>query len=271
MGFGKTGARGAAALMVAALSIGGCAAIFEGVNQDITVNTNPPGASCVLERENGVIARVDSTPAIVTVRKSKHDIVVRCNKAGYHEATFINNSGTTAAVAANVAADVILTLGMSSIIDSASGADNKYDSVVNISMVPLPAGGVAGAATAAVSPASVSPAPAGPGVARAIAPDILQDTTLYGMQSNEADFIDYYDPGGQAVRQVGQCRTAGTWAVRDGRFCLHFSPAAEVCYGVGGSTGQPVLTAGPDQPVLRAKRIVAGNAENLSLRGGNCP
>jgi hypothetical protein len=40
-------------------------------------------------------------------------------------------------IGANIAADLILTAGLSSIVDSADGADNKYDSVVNISLVPL--------------------------------------------------------------------------------------------------------------------------------------
>lgn len=47
--------------------------------------------------------------------------------------------GTSAAIAANVAVDLILTAGLSSIIDSANGADNKYDSVVNVSLATLPA------------------------------------------------------------------------------------------------------------------------------------
>jgi hypothetical protein len=40
-------------------------------------------------------------------------------------------------VAANVAADLILTAGISSIVDSANGADNHYDPVVNISLTPV--------------------------------------------------------------------------------------------------------------------------------------
>jgi hypothetical protein len=73
----------------------------------------------------------------VLVRKSKYDITVRCNKPGFEEAQFLNNSGTSAYIAGNIAADVILTAGISSIVDSASGADNKYDPIVNISLVPI--------------------------------------------------------------------------------------------------------------------------------------
>jgi hypothetical protein len=135
-----------AAGALALLSVTGCASIFEGTSQDITVNTTPPGATCAFDRHTDkdptkdkpeTIGTIMSTPSKLTVRKSKYDITIRCNKAGYQEATYLNHSGVTAMIAGNVAADVILTLGVSSIVDSADGADNKYDSVVNISMVPV--------------------------------------------------------------------------------------------------------------------------------------
>lgn len=95
------------------------------------------------------------------MRKLKYDIMIKCDKAGYQQAQYLNHSGTTALIAANVAADIILTLGVSSIVDSANGADNKYDSAVNISMVPVaPAAPLAAAAPApsVTAPSSDSPA-----------------------------------------------------------------------------------------------------------------
>lgn len=155
------------AVMVGILGLAGCASVFEGLHQEITVSTNPPGATCQLIREGATIARVEATPAVVTVRKSKHDITVRCNKPGFYEATYYNNSGTSAAVAANVAVDVILTLGISSIVDSANGADNKYEEMVNITMIPLTAGQTAAAAAPAPAP---TPAVAAPTVAAVATP-----------------------------------------------------------------------------------------------------
>jgi len=114
----------------------GCVSVFEGTSQDISINTNPTGASCVLERPQLPIGSVVTSPGTVTVRKSKYDITIKCNKPGYQEASYINHSGTSATIAANVAVDLILTAGISSIVDSSTGADNKYDSVVNIMLVP---------------------------------------------------------------------------------------------------------------------------------------
>lgn len=76
----------------------------------------------------------------VTVKKTKEDIALTCTMEGYHEANAINSSGWEAGSgAAGIALDVILTLGISSAIDSATGADNKYQDQVNITLVPLTA------------------------------------------------------------------------------------------------------------------------------------
>ncbi len=126
------------ALGLVGLSLAGCSSIVQGTDQDITINTNPPGANCKLEREGAEIASVTNTPSTVTVSKLKHDITIFCEKEGYQTATYINNSGwESGSGAAGIALDVVLTLGVSSAIDSATGADNKYESPVNITLVPV--------------------------------------------------------------------------------------------------------------------------------------
>ena len=126
-----------AGLGALAVALSGCVSVFEGTSQDISVVTNPGAATCVFEREGMNIGTIPSTPGKLTVRKNKYDITVKCNKPGYQEAFYLNHSGVSATIAANVAADLILTAGISSIVDSATGADNKYDSVVNITMIPI--------------------------------------------------------------------------------------------------------------------------------------
>lgn len=133
-------------LAVVALSLlsGACSSIIEGTTQEIAINTNPSGASCQLKRDGGVIGTVDNTPSSITVKKTKDDITIACSKAGYQEATFLNHSGAAGATFGNI----ILGGGIGWAIDSASGADNKYDSPVNITLVP------------ALAPAAANPAPA---------------------------------------------------------------------------------------------------------------
>jgi len=123
-------------MLSACVVLAGCVSVFEGTSQDIAVNSVPAGATCTLERPALPIGATVTTPGTVTVRKSKYDITIRCNKAGYQEGAYINHSGISSAIAANVVVDLLLTAGISSIVDSSTGADNKYDSVVNIMLVP---------------------------------------------------------------------------------------------------------------------------------------
>lgn len=110
-----------------------CSSIIEGTSQEILVNTNPSGADCALEREGNVIARVAETPGGATVKKTKYDITVRCKKPGFQDATYLNHSGAAGATFGNIVAGG----GIGWAIDSASGADNKYDGVVNLTLVPV--------------------------------------------------------------------------------------------------------------------------------------
>ncbi len=117
-------------LLAAVASLSACSSIIEGTTQELVVNTSPAGADCALMREGYVIGRVNPTPGAVTVKKTKHDIHVVCNKKGYEEATYFNNSDAAGATAGNI----ILGGGIGWAIDSASGADNKYTTPMNISL-----------------------------------------------------------------------------------------------------------------------------------------
>lgn len=116
--------------LLTAVFMSGCASIIEGTTQEIIVNTIPEGANCSLEREGVSIARINPTPGSATVKKLKHDITIRCNKKGYKETAYLNHSDYAAASLAN-----IITGGVAGwVIDSASGADNKYKSPVDITL-----------------------------------------------------------------------------------------------------------------------------------------
>jgi hypothetical protein len=123
------------AVIGAAVALSGCAAIFDGTTQQIAVNTTPSDAQCKFMRNGGVIADISSTPSAVTIQKTKHNISIVCSKPGYEDATFINKSGVAGATFANILGGVI-TGGVAWAIDSGSGADNKYESQVNMSLVP---------------------------------------------------------------------------------------------------------------------------------------
>lgn len=107
-----------------------CSSIIEGTSQEIVINTAPAGADCALVREGISIGRVDPTPGAVTIKKTKHDLTIVCNKKGYQETSYFNKSDVAGATVGNI----ILGGGIGWAIDSASGADNKYTSPVNITL-----------------------------------------------------------------------------------------------------------------------------------------
>ena len=113
-----------------AMLIAGCSSIIEGRSQEIMVNTNPPGATCKFSRLGQTLATISPTPGSAYIEKTKYDITITCNKKGYEEATYLNHSGAAAATVGNI----LLGGGIGWAVDSASGADNKYDSPVNITL-----------------------------------------------------------------------------------------------------------------------------------------
>jgi hypothetical protein len=145
--------KAAIAVLAAATCLGGCSTVFEGTSQEITINTNPSGANCAVMREGVSIGRVNPTPGITTIRKTKYDLSIVCNKEGYQEATARNHSDAAGATAADVLGGLFLAPIFWG-IDSATGADNKYDSVVNITLLPK------GVTAASAAPAGTSGAPA---------------------------------------------------------------------------------------------------------------
>jgi hypothetical protein len=144
---------------------GACSTIIEGKSQQIVVNTNPPGADCGLYRQSLKIATIQNAPGSTLIEKSKYDIWIACVKQGYRQATYFNHSGVAGAAVGNILFGVV-TGGVGWAIDSATGADNKYDSPVNITLVPVqpgqPEGPVSLPATFAgmPTPATDQPAPA---------------------------------------------------------------------------------------------------------------
>jgi hypothetical protein len=122
-----------AAIALLTFAVSGCASILDGRSQEIAVSTDPPGAECALYREEGLrIATIERTPGSAVVRKTKNDIWIVCAKPGYQQAVYLNHSG---AALANVVGG-IFTLGISTAVDSSTGAGNEYQSPANVVMLP---------------------------------------------------------------------------------------------------------------------------------------
>lgn len=121
-----------ALLLLCLTSLSGCATMFDGKTQAITVNTSPPKADCVLSRQGSAIGEIRDTPSSVVIEKSRDDITLACNKLGYQQATYLDHSGLATWTFANILFGGIIGGG----IDFATGAINKYDTPVNVTLAP---------------------------------------------------------------------------------------------------------------------------------------
>lgn len=191
----------ATAILACCALLAGCASIFEGTTQQIAVKTDPPGARCTFWRNGGLVADIRSTPGAVTIQKTKVDLFVVCDKAGYASATYVNRSGLAVATYANV-----LTLGLAWAVDSSRGADNKYEGEIELSLapnaraVPIERAPQSPApepvpAVAVPRPRGAAPSQAPPAVAPAAAPALSQ--------------VDCASSDGSRVRMTGTSCPAG--------------------------------------------------------------
>lgn len=110
--------------------LSGCASIIDGRSEEIMVNTSPEGASCNMTRNSESLGTISPTPGSLYVEKTKYNILINCTKSGYEPASYINKSGSDDATWGNIVLGGFVGWG----IDSASGADNHYDTPVNITL-----------------------------------------------------------------------------------------------------------------------------------------
>ena len=154
----------ALATLVGLTLLSGCASIFEGTTQQISVSTTPAGARCTFWRNGTLISDIAATPGSVTIRKTKDDLTIICDKRGYGTATYVNHSGLAMATFAN-----ILTAGLAWAYDSTRGADNKYEGQVSLALPAASAVPMEAAPPVYVAPRAPA-TNAGPRTSRPVAP-----------------------------------------------------------------------------------------------------
>ena len=120
--------------MLSAITLSGCSSIVSGTSEQLTINSNPPQAVCVLEREGLPIGQV-TTPGGLNVTRTKHNIQIKCTKDGYEPATAFLKSDVNGATFGNI----LIGGGIGWAIDSAAGADNNYQEITTVTLVPIKA------------------------------------------------------------------------------------------------------------------------------------
>lgn len=112
--------------------LGSCSTVIEGKTQELSINSVPPGADCVVIRKGAVLARVPLTPGTVTIEKNRHDINVICHKDGFLTASAYDSADIAAATFGNVVVGGVVGVG----IDAATGSVDKYDSDITVVLPP---------------------------------------------------------------------------------------------------------------------------------------
>lgn len=114
------------------LTLPACSTIVEGTDQQVTVITDPSGASCTLSREGSVIGVVNPTPGSIQVDKSKNAIAVRCEREGYQP-----TAGTLSSEFEGMTFGNILFGGLIGVaVDASSGAMNEYPPSITLILTP---------------------------------------------------------------------------------------------------------------------------------------
>lgn len=121
--------------LVISASVSGCSTLTgEGTSQNLSVMTYTPenqdltGASCELKNDEGLWTAV--TPATVMVRRSNKDLMVKCSKAGFSDAT----ANVVSKTKANMWGNIIFGGGVGAIIDHSNGSAYQYPPTLKMIM-----------------------------------------------------------------------------------------------------------------------------------------
>ena len=109
--------------LLLAFAFAGCGAPGQPGLQQVTIQTEPAGASCTVRQGPTVIGAVDPTPGDLAVQPSEAALAITCRKAGWRSAT-----GSVAAQYKGVGFGRLLTGGAAAVVeDAVKQSDFTYD------------------------------------------------------------------------------------------------------------------------------------------------
>ena len=115
------------------LALPACSGVIDNSEQPVTVFTDPPGAYCVLSRSGATVGVISTSPGLLHVDNSKHDISVRCSKALHEQETAV-----LAASRRNLSIGQIVVKGAIGLaVDAGTGATHEYPSSITVFLAPL--------------------------------------------------------------------------------------------------------------------------------------
>lgn len=121
------------ACCAALLSVTACASIVTGSSQTITVASAPSGAKCEVSRDGSAV-QSGTTPMSFSLSKTRSDLSISCEDSVGAKGTGTSKSGVEPWVVGNILLGGLIGL----IIDLSSGAHNKYDTPVTVTLTSPP-------------------------------------------------------------------------------------------------------------------------------------
>jgi hypothetical protein len=109
-----------------------CATVTTGTEHTILVESEPAGATCLLQRNESNIGAVNPTPGSARISKSRHDVLVRCEKADHQETSRLVTASFQAMTAGNLLLGGVVGLAT----DLASGAAVTYPDSIKVVLWP---------------------------------------------------------------------------------------------------------------------------------------
>ena len=119
-------------IMLALVTLSACATVTTGTNHTILVESEPTGATCKLQRNDSNIGAVNPTPGTVRISKSRHDVLVTCEKADHQATSRLVTASFQAMTAGNVLIGGVVGLAT----DLASGAAVIYPDSIKVVLWP---------------------------------------------------------------------------------------------------------------------------------------
>lgn len=120
------------AVALAAGLVSGCATVTQGVTQPLTVNTDPPGASCTVNRDDKTMGVVNPTPGTLQLEKGWAALTIACQKEDHGDEVARHDSELQGWTFGNIIIGGLIGF----VIDAASGAMRKYPSFVTVVLTP---------------------------------------------------------------------------------------------------------------------------------------
>jgi hypothetical protein len=116
-------------IVLAAVALSACSSIVDDDTQMVNVNTDPPGAKCTLQNDEGRFV-VGSTPGTVMIETSCDPLMIACEKEGYQTTTSSSEDKHKGIVWGNVIFGGIVGYA----VDRYSGAACKYPNDVFVTL-----------------------------------------------------------------------------------------------------------------------------------------